>query len=323
MPGKKLTARKRAELKQKKQKQMQRGNFSALLIFFVIIIVVIAGGYFVITNLGSNENGQITNGKTTNSAPVATEDYLVVPKNANIFRIEPLENDYDLDNDEINITNITSPEIGSAEVIVGKGIVYTPVINFSGEVKFEYTITDGIEESTSTINLILPVNNNPIALIDTSEGTIAVELYLDKVPNTVSNFVELANSEFYKNLVFHRVIDDFMIQGGGFRLDGTKKESPFGPIDLEIHPDVRHVDGAIAMARTSDPNSATSQFYICDGAQDFLDDDYAAFGVVLYGIDVVRTIASVETTSKNGMNDWPVDDVMINDITVGNLFTLP
>jgi cyclophilin family peptidyl-prolyl cis-trans isomerase len=157
---------------------------------------------------------------------------------------------------------------------------------------------------------------NSIAVIDTSMGTIKVELYEDKVPNTCENFIKLANDGFYDDLVFHRVKDDFMIQGGGFTSDGTNKESPYGAIDLEINPEVRHVDGAIAMARTNDPNSATSQFYICDGAQSFLDDNYAAFGVVIDGMDVLRNIASVGTSTKNDMNDWPVDDVTINSITI-------
>jgi cyclophilin family peptidyl-prolyl cis-trans isomerase len=153
-------------------------------------------------------------------------------------------------------------------------------------------------------------------------GTIKVELYEDKVPNTVDNFIKLANDGFYEGLVFHRVIDDFMIQGGGFYPDGNQKSSPYGPIDLEIHPDVKHVDGAIAMARTSDPDSATSQFFIDDGAQPNLEpggvseEGYAAFGVTIDGIDVVRDIASVSTTTKNGMNDWPVEDVIINSITI-------
>lgn len=160
---------------------------------------------------------------------------------------------------------------------------------------------------------------NPIAIIDTSMGTIKVELYRDKVPNTVDNFINYANDDFYEGLVFHRVIDDFMIQGGGFYPDGTQKQTN-DPIDLEIHEDVRHVDGAIAMARTNDPNSATSQFYICDGAQSFLDDNYAAFGVTIEGIEVVRNIASVETTTKtvggSQMQDWPAEDVIINSITI-------
>jgi len=160
---------------------------------------------------------------------------------------------------------------------------------------------------------------NSIAVIDTSMGTIKVELYEDKVPNTCENFIKLANDGFYDGLVFHRVLNDFMIQGGGFTSDGAKKESPYGAIDLEINPDVRHVDGAIAMARTSDPNSATSQFYICDGAQSFLDDDYAAFGIVIDGMDVLRDIAALDpeyTTTKYGMQNWPIDDVTINSITI-------
>ncbi len=159
-------------------------------------------------------------------------------------------------------------------------------------------------------------SGNPIAIIDTSMGTIKVELFKDKVPNTVDNFIKLANAGFYEDLVFHRVMDDFMIQGGGFSSDGIQKQSPYGTIDLEISVDVRHVDGAIAMARTNDPNSATSQFYICDGAQSFLDDNYAAFGVTIEGIDIVRAIALVDTTTKNGMQNWPVEDVIINKITI-------
>ena len=182
--------------------------------------------------------------------------------------------------------------------------------------------TDGDQNNGGVNNTDGDQNNgdtpeeNSIAVIGTSMGTIKVELYEDKVPNTCENFIKLANDGFYDGLVFHRVIDDFMIQGGGFTSDGTKKESPYGTIDLEINPDVRHVDGAIAMARTNDPNSATSQFYICDGAQSFLDDNYAAFGIVIDGMDVLRDIASVSTTTKNGMADWPVDDVTINSITI-------
>jgi cyclophilin family peptidyl-prolyl cis-trans isomerase len=314
MPGKKLTARKRAELKQKKRKEMQKTNLPVFIIFFIIIVGVIAGGYYVISNLGSNENNQ-----TTNSSPVAFEDYVVIPIGAYFYRIEPLENDYDIDNDELNITSITDPNNGIAEIMWGNTIKYTPPENYSGKDSFDYTISDGNTETTSTVNLYLAGNANPIALIDTSKGMIVAELFFDKAPNTVINFVDLANDNFYNNLVFHRVIDDFMIQGGGFQEDGTRKESPFGAINLEIHPEARHVDGAIAMARTNDPNSATSQFYICDGAQDFLNDDYAVFGVVLYGMNVVRSIASVETTTKNGMQDWPVTNVIINDIEIGNI----
>ena len=168
------------------------------------------------------------------------------------------------------------------------------------------------------------VVENPIAIIDTSMGTIKVELYEDKVPNTCENFINYANDGFYDGLVFHRVIDNFMIQGGGFYPNGTKKDTN-DPIDLEIHPDVRHVDGAIAMARTMDPNSATSQFFINDGDQYQLEpggvdpNGYAAFGKVIEGIEVVRAIAEVDKGAKYpGHTDWPIDDVIINSITIEN-----
>jgi len=167
------------------------------------------------------------------------------------------------------------------------------------------------------------VVGNPIAIIDTSMGTIKVELYEDKVPNTCENFINYANDGFYDGLVFHRVIDDFMIQGGGFYPNGTKKDTN-DPIDLEINEEVLHVDGAIAMARTNDPNSATSQFFINDGPQPNLEpggvdpNGYAAFGIVIEGMDIVREIASVSKTAKYGMGDWPVEDVIINSITIEN-----
>jgi len=162
--------------------------------------------------------------------------------------------------------------------------------------------------------------SNPIAVISTSKGTIKVELYKDEMPITTANFIRLANEGFYDGLVFHRVIDDFMIQGGGFYPNGSQKISPYGPIKLETNPKVRHVDGAISMARTNDPDSATSQFFICDGEQPHLDGKYAAFGRVIEGMDVVRSIASLypdHVTTKYGFyENWPVDDVLINSIRI-------
>jgi peptidyl-prolyl cis-trans isomerase B (cyclophilin B) len=176
---------------------------------------------------------------------------------------------------------------------------------------------------------------NPIATITTSMGTIKVELFKDKVPNTVDNFIKLANISFYNGLVFHRVIHDFMIQGGAYppivnpsQYDPniTIKESPYGPINLEIDPDVHHLDGTIAMARTSAPNSATSQFFIDVGDQPQLEPGgvdqygYAAFGRVIEGIEVVHAIAALDpdyTTTKLGnMMNWPIDDVIIQSISI-------
>lgn len=158
---------------------------------------------------------------------------------------------------------------------------------------------------------------NPTAIIHTTAGTITLELYRDKMPRTVENFVRLARDGFYSGLIFHRVKAGFMIQGGAYTPDGTLKKSLYGPIKLETHPGVQHVDGAISMARTSDPNSATSQFFICDGPQHFLDGSYAAFGVVTEGIEVVRAIAS--RPHDNSMGDGsgrPLEDVMITGIEI-------
>jgi len=176
-----------------------------------------------------------------------------------------------------------------------------------------------------SFSVLLPINTNSIAVMNTTLGTILIELYEDKMPITTGNFIRLANDGFYNGLVFHRVIDDFVIQGGGYYPNGTERISPYGSIDLEINPDVHHLDGTIGMARTSDPNSATSQFFIDDGAQRYLEpggsdpNGYAAFGRVVKGIDVVRAIAQVETMTKyGGMENWPVDDIIMENITIIN-----
>jgi cyclophilin family peptidyl-prolyl cis-trans isomerase len=151
---------------------------------------------------------------------------------------------------------------------------------------------------------------NRIANIDTSMGMMTVELHEERAPDTTSNFIELANRGFYNDLTFHRVIDDFMIQGGDPKGDGTGGSGK--TIKLETHPELTHVDGAVAMARSQHPDSASSQFYICDGAQPMLDGQYAVFGRVTNGMDVVRAIAEVETDSRNR----PIENVTITRITI-------
>ena len=151
---------------------------------------------------------------------------------------------------------------------------------------------------------------NRIAVIETSMGAITAELYETRAPNTTANFIGLAERGFYDGLIFHRVINDFMIQGGC--PEGTGTGGSGKTIKLEIHPELTHVDGALAMARSQYPDSASSQFYICDGAQSRLDGQYAAFGRVIDGMDVVRAIAEVET----GSHDKPVEDVVITKISI-------
>lgn len=130
---------------------------------------------------------------------------------------------------------------------------------------------------------------NPTAVIKTDKGDITVELNEDKAPVTAGNFIDLAKKGFYDGLNFHRVEPGFVIQGGcpqGTGMGGSGKNIP-----LEIHPDLRHdAAGTLAMARSQNPNSASSQFYITLAATPFLDDNYAVFGKVTDGLDVVKNI---------------------------------
>jgi cyclophilin family peptidyl-prolyl cis-trans isomerase len=164
---------------------------------------------------------------------------------------------------------------------------------------------------------------NRIAIIDTSYGVIKFELYERRAPITTANFIELSNKFFYDGILFHRVIDDFVIQTGD---PNTKDNNPYNDgsggssdtIPLEIHPELTHVDGAVGMARSTDPDSASSQFYICDGPQHGLDGDYAVFGVVFDGMDVVRKIASVETWGNKRpiLKDHPIEDVVMYTVFI-------
>ena len=153
-------------------------------------------------------------------------------------------------------------------------------------------------------------DKNRTAVIETSKGTIKVALDEKRAPITTANFIKLAESGFYDGLIFHRIIKGFMIQGGDPQ--GTGMGGAKDTINLEIHPELRHVDGAISMARSQNPNSASSQFFICNGAQAFLDNNYATFGQTVEGMDVVRIIAAVAT----GANDSPVENVTMTKVTI-------
>lgn len=163
------------------------------------------------------------------------------------------------------------------------------------------------------------ISGNPIAIIDTSMGTIKVELYKDKVPNTCENFIKLTNDGFYDGMTFYRISNDFMIQAGRYFPDGSEKQSPYGRIEFETHPDVKHIDGAISMASTGAKVGGSSEFFICDGEQSFLDGNYAPFGVVIEGIEVVRQIATQPHDNSNPAGGGvPLDDIIINSITIEN-----
>ncbi len=169
-------------------------------------------------------------------------------------------------------------------------------------------------------NLLSKPNNNepegnPVALFDTDYGIFKVELFQDKMPQTVDNFVKLVNDGFYNGVIFHRIGDNFMIQGGGYYPNGTRKSSPYGNIPFETS-DVKHVDGAISMASTGAKVGGAAEFFICDGAQSFLDGNYAAFGVVIEGLDVVRTIAAQPHPDGGDGTGKPSTDIVINNIII-------
>lgn len=164
----------------------------------------------------------------------------------------------------------------------------------------------------------------PQVKLETSLGDIIIELNADKAPNTVENFLTYVNDGFYNGTVFHRVIKDFMIQGGGFT-EEFKQKSPNAPIKNEAKNGLSNVRGSVAMARTGDPHSATAQFFINTVDNNFLDFrgeqgaawGYAVFGEVVEGIDVVDAIRIVETGSKGSFpTDAPNDNIVIINATV-------
>jgi len=159
-------------------------------------------------------------------------------------------------------------------------------------------------------------NAKEVVVLETSQGNIEIELNREKAPITVANFLRYINESFYDGTVFHRVIDGFMVQGGGFTPEGVQKQT-HAPIKLESNNGLKNEIGTIAMARTNDPNSATSQFFINVNNNTFLDyapgnDGYAVFGKVVSGMDIVNRIKTAETASKGSYDDWPVNDITIN-----------
>ena len=150
-----------------------------------------------------------------------------------------------------------------------------------------------------------------------------MELYPDKAPKTVENFLAYAKEGFFDGTIFHRVIPSFMIQGGGFTPDMQQKPTK-SPIAIESDNGLKNEIGTVAMARTMDPNSATAQFFINVKDNDFLNFSapttqgygYAVFGKVVEGMDVVHTIEKVSTGNKGGHADVPVEAVVIEKVTV-------
>lgn len=159
----------------------------------------------------------------------------------------------------------------------------------------------------------------PVVVMETTYGVVEIELNEEKAPVTVKNFLEYVDAKFYDGTIFHRVIPTFMIQGGGFD-EKLQEKKTRAPIKNEASNGLSNTVGSVAMARTSDPNSATAQFYINTADNPSLDyrgssnPGYAVFGKVISGMPVINRIKMVRTTSVNGMDDVPGDTVVIKSI---------
>lgn len=175
--------------------------------------------------------------------------------------------------------------------------------------------------SCSALVSQVAVAANPQVIFETNRGNFIVELYPEKAPKTVANFMKYVDSGFYKETIFHRVINHFMIQGGGFSADMSEKET-LAPIINEAANGLLNEPGTIAMARTSDPNSATAQFFINlenNVPLNFQGSDpdligYCVFGRVLKGMDVVREIGASPTKNVGPYADVPKSTVLIHQI---------
>ena len=159
--------------------------------------------------------------------------------------------------------------------------------------------------------------------LETSHGNIVIELNVEKAPETVKNFLTYVNDGFYDGTIFHRVIPNFMVQGGGF-LPGMEQKNPEAAIKNEADNGLANDRGTIAMARTNDPHSATAQFFINHNDNAFLNHTapsgagwgYCVFGKVTDGMDAVDAIAAVTTGTDDGHADVPTEDVTINKVSV-------
>jgi len=151
---------------------------------------------------------------------------------------------------------------------------------------------------------------NPVAVFQTNHGTFKAELFLDHAPRTVGNFMELVQKKFYDGVIFHRVIDDFMIQGGD--PTGTGRGGPGYNIPDEFSKEARHSEAGVLSMANAGPNTGGSQFFVTLAATPWLDGKHAVFGKVVEGMDVVRAIGKV----AKGAGDRPREDVVMESVTI-------
>ncbi len=188
------------------------------------------------------------------------------------------------------------------KVILGLGIFVVAFLilscaqNAANKDKVNNQVTDikiekkseNAEQTMNNDGDMMKATNDRIAVVKTNKGTFKFKLYTEETPISTKNFIELAESKFYDELTFHRYVEGFVIQGGDPKGDGSGGSEK--TIKLEIHPDLKHVKGAVGMARSQHPDSASSQFYVALEDSHFLDGNYAVFGQVTEGMDVVESL---------------------------------
>jgi cyclophilin family peptidyl-prolyl cis-trans isomerase len=179
----------------------------------------------------------------------------------------------------------------------------------------------GSSGGTATPDAAMPdglASSNPVVVIETSMGNMVVTLDQQHEPITTGNFLHYVDEHFYDGTIIHRVVDGWVIQGGGYTSGLMPKAADQPAIPLETSPLDSHVNGAISMARTSDPNSATTQWFIVDWPKTGtppqpaqLDGSYAAFGVLIEGFDVLDGISMVQTTTMGGLQSVPTTEIVV------------
>ena len=174
--------------------------------------------------------------------------------------------------------------------------------------------------SVGLLSPALAEDLNPVIVMTTSAGVIELELMPEQAPLTVANFLRYVENDFFPDTIFHRVIDNFMIQGGGFSVDMERKDT-LPPVRNESTNGLPNLRGTIAMARTNDPNSATSQFFINLKNNDFLNakgprPGYTVFGKVVNGLDVLTQIGHVQTGRQGPYKDVPVEPIIIQSVVL-------
>jgi peptidyl-prolyl cis-trans isomerase A (cyclophilin A) len=214
----------------------------------------------------------------------------------------------------INIANLGCLKITEVPGSTSTQKVFSCKMIGVGSVAMNVTAADGSSLYAGTMTI--PLAKQPQITMVTSLGTIVLELNPAKAPITVDNFLQYTENSFYVNKIFHRVINGFMIQGGGFT-SSLQQPTTLAAIKLEVGNGLSNIRGSIAMARTNVLDSATSQFFINVANNESLDTNgggYAVFGKVVSGLDVVDKIKVVATSVQNGLSDVPVVPVIINSV---------